>query len=60
MEYRDLSTVAKRLTAPIRHRGRRDRQEKDSEWVVTMALSAEKMQTGQVLGKAVGQQVLKG
>jgi hypothetical protein len=56
LEHGDLSIVARRLSAPVRYRGKRDRHDKDSPWVVAMTLSAEeRMPTGQVLGKAVGQ-----
>jgi hypothetical protein len=60
LEHGELSTVAKRTVAQNRNRRtqQRERDERDSPWMVVITLSSEMMTTGKRLGKAVGQEVL--
>jgi hypothetical protein len=59
LEYGDLSIVPKNCTAQQRnrHTQQRERGERENPWVVTLMLSSEVMNSGKVLGKAVGQEV---
>jgi hypothetical protein len=60
LEYGDLSTFPKKRTAQQhnRHTQQRERGERENPWLVALMLSSEAMNSGKVLGKAMGQEVL--